>query len=282
MSKSERIEKNHYDTLEVSRNASSQEIRKAFLKKIREYHPDRVQTMAKEIRDIAERRTKEITEAYQVLKDDENRRKYDDELRLKEEIVEKVSYDLSEETDDDILWDDRIKNNPESDFREDYDPSGRKSSPYREKHKNKGTDASYYPDEENIQWAGEREVPKNTEKYQPRKSGQSTLPCPKCRNYTYYIDVYNRFWCNWCREYVKPEMHHGSNRPMRGQTADSPGSYPSVHVPGTGEQNRSAFQKNPKRNENKNNEQNIECPHCGQTLVPGPGYCWECGVILNK
>ena len=57
-----------YTILGVSPGASSEEVRKAYQNKVREYHPDRTGNLPKELRDLAERRTKEITNAYNQLK----------------------------------------------------------------------------------------------------------------------------------------------------------------------------------------------------------------------
>ena len=63
---------NYYDTLSVSRNASEKEIRQAYRKLAREYHPDVNRTDA-----AAEEKFKEINEAYGVLCDEESRKRYD-------------------------------------------------------------------------------------------------------------------------------------------------------------------------------------------------------------
>jgi curved DNA-binding protein len=63
--------KDYYETLGLSREASQQEIQRAYRKLARKYHPD----ISKEPE--AEKRFKEITEAYEVLKDAEKRKKYD-------------------------------------------------------------------------------------------------------------------------------------------------------------------------------------------------------------
>lgn len=64
--------RDYYDILGVSRNASDKEIRQAYRKMARKYHPD-VNPGDK----TAEVRFKEIGEAYEVLSDQEKRAKYD-------------------------------------------------------------------------------------------------------------------------------------------------------------------------------------------------------------
>ncbi len=63
---------NYYDILGVSKTASDGDIRKAYRKLARKHHPD-VNPNAPE----AEAKFKEINEAYQVLSDEESRKKYD-------------------------------------------------------------------------------------------------------------------------------------------------------------------------------------------------------------
>lgn len=64
--------KDYYATLGVGRNASADEVKTAFRKLARKYHPD-----VNPDDGSAERRFKEISEAYEVLGDPETRRKYD-------------------------------------------------------------------------------------------------------------------------------------------------------------------------------------------------------------
>jgi len=60
--------RNAYDVLDLPSNASQDEIRAAYQRLVRQYHPDRVADMGPELRRIAEERTKEINEAYARLR----------------------------------------------------------------------------------------------------------------------------------------------------------------------------------------------------------------------
>jgi len=64
--------KDYYKILGVPRNASAADIKKAFRKLARQYHPD----VAK-VKKGSEERFKEINEAYEVLSEPGNRSKYD-------------------------------------------------------------------------------------------------------------------------------------------------------------------------------------------------------------
>jgi molecular chaperone DnaJ len=64
--------KDYYELLDVSRNASEEEIKKAYRKLALQYHPDRNPGDKQ-----SEEKFKEVSEAYQILSDAEKRAKYD-------------------------------------------------------------------------------------------------------------------------------------------------------------------------------------------------------------
>src|SRR3954454_15341455 len=63
--------RDYYETLGVPRDASTEDIRKAYRKLARENHPDVNKDAG------AEDRFKEISEAYEVLRDPDKRKRYD-------------------------------------------------------------------------------------------------------------------------------------------------------------------------------------------------------------
>jgi DnaJ-class molecular chaperone len=65
--------KNYYDVLGVEKNAPEKDIKSAYRKLARKWHPDANPTSARQ----AEEKFKEIQEAYEVLGDSEKRKKYD-------------------------------------------------------------------------------------------------------------------------------------------------------------------------------------------------------------
>jgi hypothetical protein len=56
-----------YSVLGVRRNATSEQIKQAYRQLANQYHPDKVIHLGEEFRELAEKRFKEIQEAYQKL-----------------------------------------------------------------------------------------------------------------------------------------------------------------------------------------------------------------------
>src|SRR5215468_10087605 len=73
MSTKDYLEKDYYKTLGVQKTAKPAEIKKAYRDLARKHHPDANKGDAK-----AEERFKEITEAYNVLSDEKQRKEYDE------------------------------------------------------------------------------------------------------------------------------------------------------------------------------------------------------------
>jgi len=63
------MKKDYYETLGIKKNASKEEIKKAFYKLAQKHHPDK--------KGGDEKKFKEANEAYQILSDDSKRSKYD-------------------------------------------------------------------------------------------------------------------------------------------------------------------------------------------------------------
>jgi len=57
----------HFSILELKQGASFEEIKNAYKKKMKEYHPDKVANLGKELRELAEKKAKEINDAYEKL-----------------------------------------------------------------------------------------------------------------------------------------------------------------------------------------------------------------------
>ena len=77
MSTKDFLEKDYYKTLGVAKGASADEIKKAYRKLARKYHPDANKGDPK-----AEAKFKEISEAYNTLSDEKRRKEYDDARSL--------------------------------------------------------------------------------------------------------------------------------------------------------------------------------------------------------
>jgi len=80
---------NYYEILKISRNANQEQIKDAYKKQVKKYHPD----LYIGDKDFAEKKLKEINEAYNVLSDLEMKLEYD--KYLQEKYQENVSKNVS-------------------------------------------------------------------------------------------------------------------------------------------------------------------------------------------
>ncbi|GET44127.1 pentapeptide repeats protein [Microseira wollei NIES-4236] len=87
---------NYYEILGIQPTATSEEIKRAFRQLANDYHPDKLAGVHEAIRKLAEDKFKEINEAYEVLKDAEQKRIYDYELQRasveikKQELIRQI------------------------------------------------------------------------------------------------------------------------------------------------------------------------------------------------
>lgn len=70
-------QKDFYKTLGVSKNASEDEIKKAYKRLALTHHPDRHASASEEDRKVHEKKFKEIGEAYEILSDPKKKARYD-------------------------------------------------------------------------------------------------------------------------------------------------------------------------------------------------------------
>lgn len=118
----------HYDVLGVAPDAPPEELRRAYLRQARRHHPDRHASTSSADRRTAERRMRELNEAWAVLRDPERRAEYDVRLRsgrgtgstptvADRHVVNRPSRDFTPLYADDEDDDDRWRYEPD-----EYDP----------------------------------------------------------------------------------------------------------------------------------------------------------------
>lgn len=83
---------NYYEILQVSKNASSAEIKNAYKKLVKKYHPD----LYKGDKNFAEQKIKEINEAYDILSNPEKKLAYDESFYHPE--ISTNDYDTPQQT----------------------------------------------------------------------------------------------------------------------------------------------------------------------------------------
>jgi len=102
----------HYDALGVEPDASDSDIRRAYLRLAREYHPDGHSTDRPAVREQAERRMRDVNAAWAELGDPERRAAYDRRVGIAtgraRPIVNRPEHDFRPyrefDVDDDDAW----------------------------------------------------------------------------------------------------------------------------------------------------------------------------------
>ena len=59
----------YFEILGVGQGSSPEELRSAYRRCVSEYHPDKVASLGAELRELAEQKTKQINEAYRIIRD---------------------------------------------------------------------------------------------------------------------------------------------------------------------------------------------------------------------
>lgn len=72
---------NYYEILQVSKEATDEELKKSYRELAKKYHPDKYMSESKEKQEEMSQRFALINDAYNTLSNKELRNKYDDELR---------------------------------------------------------------------------------------------------------------------------------------------------------------------------------------------------------
>ena len=84
---------NYYDILEINKNASKDEIKNSYKKLALKYHPDRNQDSNEKIK--CEEKFKQISEAYEVLSDEQKKNNYDNGQNI---IIQNNPFDIFSST----------------------------------------------------------------------------------------------------------------------------------------------------------------------------------------
>jgi len=64
-----------FQVLKIDKNVSSEDVKKAYIERIKEYHPDRLENFGDELKDLAKKKTQEINEAYSLIMNSKDSKK---------------------------------------------------------------------------------------------------------------------------------------------------------------------------------------------------------------
>ena len=80
---------NYYEILQISKNASKDDIKHAYITLVKKYHPD---LQPQEKKNFYTEKMKLINIAYGTLKNDEKRKAYDEQLNYNKQIYKETKY----------------------------------------------------------------------------------------------------------------------------------------------------------------------------------------------
>lgn len=97
--------KNLYEILEISKDATTNEIKRKYRELTKKYHPDKFSNASEESKKQAENKFREINEAYSILGNENTRKEYDKQLSQSKNFSKeklKKSAENSKKTFEDI------------------------------------------------------------------------------------------------------------------------------------------------------------------------------------
>lgn len=192
------MEKNYYELLEVSKNASPEVIEKVYKMFAKKYHPD---LQPPEKKEESAEMFKKISAAYEVLSDEKLRAEYDQKLAL-EEQASTVSIEEYQKLEDDYnaLADEfeNLKSSQNYGYtstNQNYNPNYSSQNNYQQPPQSNYQPNNYANNQQNTQqYQNYQTVPQynNTNYYQPTPQNNGRTTSPKRHFYFLGIKIPNR------------------------------------------------------------------------------------------